>query len=355
MSFTDDPADFKVTTTIEDGRVVLALRGRVENLAAFDLAASLDATIDLKPVIVVLDLSELEFMGAAGMVAVANAEKRLTEAGIELAVRTPSTLIERLRGTMESAAQSPFPFPHRPSAHNVAPEDLRGVTASPTEHDVVDGALRLVVRRARASVRGADGVSVSLLRHGELRTVAASDETIMEMDTEQYATGEGPCVDASLRGRRFHAESLDTETRWPSFTPRARTLGIKAILSTPLKVFEVPVGALNIYSRTASTFDVEAQETAEEFAHRASVILSDARACVTDSQMAVRFQGVLRNRDIIAIAKGIVMERDRVSEDEAFTTLRTLSLKGKPLLNQAEAVMRSAKQAELGPEWGLDG
>ena len=167
-----------------------------------------------------------------------------------------------------------------------------------------------MVELARISVSGADGVSVSLLRHGELLTVAASDETIMEMDTEQYATGEGPCVDASLWGRWFHAESLDIETRWPSFTPRARALGIKAILSSPLKAFEFPVGALNIYSRTASPFDVNAQETAAIYA-KASLILSDARAGVTDSQMAVRFQEALRSREIIAMAKGIVMERER--------------------------------------------
>ena len=72
MSLTDDPADFEVTTTIEEGCVVLALHGRVENLAAFDLAASLDATIDLQLEAVVLDLSELELIGAAGVVAVAN-------------------------------------------------------------------------------------------------------------------------------------------------------------------------------------------------------------------------------------------------------------------------------------------
>ncbi len=372
--WTDDPADFEVTTTIEEGCVVLALHGRVEKLAAFDLAASLDATIDLEPAAVVLDLSELNFMGAAGVVAVANAEKRLSEVGIELSVRTPSTLIEHLLGTMESAQTSRLeraepghsnldreqmgepPFPSRPHPSNVAAEDLRRVTAIPTDHDVVDGALRLVVELARTSVSGADGVSVSLLRHGELRTVAASDETIMEMDTEQYATREGPCVDASLQGRWFHAESLDIESRWPSFTPRARALGIKAILSSPLKAFDVPVGALNIYSRTASSFDVDAQETAEVFAHKASVILSDARAGVTDSQIAARFQGALRSREIIAIAKGIVMERERVNEDEAFTTLRMLSLDGEvSLIHQAEAVMFSAKPPEQSTEWGLDG
>ena len=42
--------------------------------------------------------------------------------------------------------------------------------------------------------------------------------------------------------------------------------------------------------------------------HKASVILSDPRAGVTDSQMAVRFQEALRSREVIAIAKGIVIE-----------------------------------------------
>ena len=126
------------------------------------------------------------------------------------------------------------------------------MTAIPTDPDVVDGALRLVVELAQISVRGADGVSVSLFRHGELLTVAATDETVTEMDAAQYATGVGPCVDASRRGRWFHAESLETETRWPAFTPQARALGIMAILSSPLTALEEPVGALNIYSRTAS-------------------------------------------------------------------------------------------------------
>ena len=98
--------------------------------------------------------------------------------------------------------------------------------------------------------------------------MAASDQTITEMDADQYLTAEGPCVDASIQGRWFHAGSLETETRWPSFTPRARALGIMAILSSPLKALGRPVGALNIYSRTASTFDVEAQEAAAVFVGR---------------------------------------------------------------------------------------
>src|SRR5688500_3917649 len=67
------------------------------------------------------------------------------------------------------------------------------VAAIPANVDVIDAALRLVVALARVTVGGADGVSVCLRRQGALTTVAASDETVNGMDSDQYATGEGPC------------------------------------------------------------------------------------------------------------------------------------------------------------------
>jgi hypothetical protein len=77
---------------------------------------------------------------------------------------------------------------------------LLSVAAIPANQDVLDAALRLVVALARVTVNGADGVSVSLVRHGTLTTVAASDETVKGMDRDQYATGEGPCVAAATEG-----------------------------------------------------------------------------------------------------------------------------------------------------------
>jgi GAF domain-containing protein len=240
-------------------------------------------------------------------------------------------------------------------ASSLSTQDLRRVTALPADPDVIDGALRLIVELARISIGGADGVSVSLQRNGVLSTVAASDQTIMAMDADQYATGQGPCVDASIKGHWFHAESLDAETRWPAFTPQARGLGIKAILSSPLRAFNKPVGALNIYSRTTGSFEVKDQEAATVFAQQASVILSDARADVSDTQMAIRFQDALWSRKVISLAEGIIMEREGIDEREAFSALLRLALdQGVPLREEAEAMVRSAKQPELGSEWGLD-
>jgi anti-anti-sigma factor len=373
VSIVSETPRFGAITNFEGDDATVSLRGSVENLAAFELGAILDAVIDRRPRSMVLDLAELEFMGAAGLVAVSNAEKRLAALGIRLLIQSPSALVNRLLGIMEltetSRLERAFPE-HRhlgpeqegkppatshPLGSNISPEDLRRVTAMPADPDVVDGALRLIVELALMNIVGADGVSVSLVRHGTLSTVAASDHTIMAMDRDQYLTGEGPCVDASVKGHWFHAESLDTETRWPAFTPRARELGIRAILSSPLRAFDVSVGALNIYSRTAETFEIKDQEIAAVFAEKASLILSDARAGVSDTQVAFRFQEALRSRKIITLAQGILMEREGMSDGEAFVALLRLSLcDGEPLRARAAAIVRSSHQPEVAIDEELD-
>jgi GAF domain-containing protein len=242
-----------------------------------------------------------------------------------------------------AASGTPIGIPGR--AHG-----LRRVSAVPADDDVVDGALRLVVALARATVGGADGVSISLRRHGRLATVAASDQTILDMDADQYATGEGPCVDASVKGHWFHVESLDDEARWPAFTPRARKLGINAILSTPLLAQDQPVGALNIYSRTAAAFRAKDQELASVFAAEASTILTHAGADVSDEQLSARFQEALRTRETIALAQGVVMERDGVGRDDAYTILRrTSQLRDQKLQQRAEDVVASAAHPWVAP------
>jgi hypothetical protein len=122
-------------------------------------------------------------------------------------------------------------------------------------------------------------------------------------------------------------------------------------LSSPLTAFEQPVGALNIYSRTAETFEIKDQETAAVFAQKASVILSDARVGVSESQMALRYKEALQSRHVIALATGVLMEREGVEEDDAFCALLRLSLyHGQQLRSQAESLVLSARQPELGPD-----
>ncbi len=360
------------TASFVGDEAVFTARGEVDLLNAPGLAGVLDAVIDWGYRDVVFDLAELEFLDAAGVEVMAGVVRRLGPSGGALTLRSPPPIVRRILavagldnvvrmeelkrgdghlGAEQSTTSLSTAVGGEPGA---VPPGGRRVTAIPAADDVVDGALRLVVALARATVGGADGVSVSLQRHGRLATVAASDQTISDMDADQYATGEGPCVDASVEGRWFHVESLDEETRWPAFIPRAQRLGINAILSSPLRAGDRPVGALNIYSRTAGAFTVKDQQLASVFATETSIILADAGVDVADEQLSDRLAEARRGRQIIAQAQGVIMERENLDEDDAYSRLRRFSQRsGRPLRERAEDVVASTqgrRRSELAPE-----
>lgn len=351
---------FNVSVAFVEDRAVLGIRGEVDILTAPDLGALVDAVIDQGHRFVVLDLAALDFMDASGLRVIARAARRLIPVAGELAIRSPSRMVRRILDLtgLTAVVRLEYPEPAQgrlgreqavAAATTTAPDSLahrlETVTAIPAANDVIAGALRMVVALARAAVGGADGVSVSLRRHGRLATVAASDQTISEMDVGQYATGQGPCVDASVQGRWFHVESLDTETRWPAFTPRAQALGINAILSSPLLARDQPMGALNIYSRTPAAFTPTDQKLASVFATEVSTILTDAGMDLADEQLAGRVNEALLTRQVIAQAQGVIMQRDGVDDDAAYTALRRMSLvSGMTLREEADSILTVASR-----------
>jgi len=369
LAASDDPVgEFAVSVEFANEGAVLRVRGGIDRFTGRDLGAILDVVIERHPS-VVLDLAALGFINSSGLEVIATRASRLRAGGGTLTIQSPSAAVLRMLEVTGVGAlvrlEGPKPSRSRLGAaqaierddalleiepHDL-PRHLGAVTAIPADADVVDGALRLVVTLARATVPGADGVSVSLRRHGSLATVAASDQTISDMDACQYATGEGPCVDASVNGRWFHAESLGTEARWPAFTPRAQALGINAILSSPLLAENIPVGALNIYSRNAMAFAPDAQELASVFATEASLILTRAGVAVSDEQLARRLGESMRIRRVIAQAEGVIMEREGIGPDEAYSTLCDYSRRSnRPFREHAGDVTASTQRSRLEQE-----
>lgn len=205
---------------------------------------------------------------------------------------------------------------------------------------VVDAALRLVTSLARVTVSGADGVSVTLERHGRMTTVADSDGTVRRMDEHQYATGEGPCLAAAAEGRWFHSESLAEEQRWPVFVPRAIDEGIASIMSTPLLVQARPVGAINMYSRADRVFGPDERKVAAFFAKRAADLMGEATSL--DEEQGARISAALTSREVIAMAQGVHMTRLGISSDAAAAELyRAARSKGITVRAEAVAVLGS--------------
>jgi len=360
--------DFGVTAGFTGEQAVLAVRGEVDTLGAPVLGAFIDAAIASGYPSVVVDLADVAAMDGPAMAVVARAGSRLAASNGQLTIRVSSEMTGRLsaiahpanglrfepvdgsqkRSGVEhtiAAPVAPATPVARPGASGAAVvEGLVRLHALQAATDVVDGALRLVVALARATVGGADGASVSLRRDGRLATVAASDQTVMDMDTDQYTVGEGPCVDASVEGRWFVTESLEEEVRWPAFVPKAKELGINAILSTPLLSADEPVGALNLYSRNVGAFTPRDQELASVLATEASTILTGAASGMSAETLAIRLGTALHTREAIAQAQGVIMEQERISPEAAYRRLRIFSrTSNRPLLERAQDVVASTR------------
>jgi anti-anti-sigma factor len=85
-----------VTVTVAATQALLQLRGEVDFFSVPELCEALDATIDAGHNEIVLDLSELDFIDASGLRVIAAAANRLGDMGRELALRSPSTVVQRM-------------------------------------------------------------------------------------------------------------------------------------------------------------------------------------------------------------------------------------------------------------------
>jgi hypothetical protein len=100
-------------------------------------------------------------------------------------------------------------------------------------------------------------------------------------------------------------------------------------------------------------FAPEDQELASVFAAEASLVLTGAGVDVTDGQLSNRRNEVLETRRLIAQAEGVIMEREGVEADAAFSMLCDSSRRSnRPFRERAEDVVASTKRSQLDPELG---
>jgi GAF domain-containing protein len=216
--------------------------------------------------------------------------------------------------------------PGRPSASytgdvhiDVLAETLSGLARSLRRADNVPETLVGIVAAAVLTVPGAQYAGITEVKdRRQLTTPAATADLAREIDRAQYETGQGPCVDAVYEHATLRLSDMAHEQRWPDFCPRALRLGVRSMLSFQLYVDGSNLGALNLYSNRAEAFTDESEYVGLLFASHAAVALVGARR-EHDMNRAVVM------RDLIGQAKGILMERHRLTADQAFGLLARAS------------------------------
>ena len=353
-----------ITVVFNEGRADVAVAGEVDMLSASSLIGTLIALVD-NYCEVVVNLGAVTFMDAHGADVFATVAKRAASAGATLILRSTPPGARRVLDVTDVSSLLVYDettLPHDLAVEGVAsqpPLDSADVSAQTARQipmtrsstDVIDAALRLVTALAAATLTNADGVSVTLERHGRLMTVAATDDAVLTMDQHQYDTGEGPCLAAKADATWYYIEELADETRWPNFVPLALEQGIHSILSSPLMTHDRPQGALNIYSSTDRAFGRPEQELAALFAAQASEILTIADEGVTEEQSNERFIEALEARQAIHQAQGVIMARNQIDAAKAIASMMSAARSnGTTVLVQALAIIASIDSSHgIGP------
>ncbi|MGZ8690810.1 MAG: GAF and ANTAR domain-containing protein [Aeromicrobium sp.] len=205
----------------------------------------------------------------------------------------------------------------------------------------VDTALRLITSLARDTLAGSCGSGVTLLRDdGRPTTSASTDPLIDTLDRLQYGLEEGPCLTAWAGSMVVRVNDLATDERWPTWSPQAVKFGVRSVLSAPMEAGGTSWGAIKVYAVSADSYDERAEDLLRRFADQAAIFVSNVHTAQSAERVGDELKDLLRTRDVIATATGIVMARKGRDRESAFRQLMSLAHSARlPLRDLAERIV----------------
>jgi GAF domain-containing protein len=186
--------------------------------------------------------------------------------------------------------------------------------------------LQRVVDLTKLVMPGETEASISLLTNDKPTTAVFTGQLALDCDESQYGRGYGPCLHAATSGEITEIADTRTDTRWPDYARTAADRGALSSLSVPLPISEGMAGALNIYNREPDAFDEDSRSAAKKFVPYAAVAVSNMLTYQDARDMADNLQAALESRAVIDQAKGILMERHKLTADQAFQVLARTSM-----------------------------
>lgn len=188
----------------------------------------------------------------------------------------------------------------------------------------VTDTLQAVVDLAVATIDGCDFAGIFLLAGDSVTTPVHTDPLVIEIDAAQHRWGEGPCLDAIADEGSIYADDLADDTRWPRFGPEATSSGIRSALAVGLSNNGTR-GALNCYARYPRAFGVIDRGKGLLLAGLGDQAIAAAEVHENEERRTHDLEAALVTREVIGQAQGILIERERITANQAFDILRRAS------------------------------
>ena len=176
-----------------------------------------------------------------------------------------------------------------------------------------------IVELACSMVPGADEATITMVRKDRhCYSAAATSAWASDFDVLQDETREGPCLDTIWHQETVRVNDLARDPRWPVLGPRAADHGVGSMLCLQLFVHRDTLGALDLLARARSAFTDESE-------HVGLLLASHAAIAAADAHHLENVTSALISRDVIGQAKGILMERFKITSEQAFAVLAEVS------------------------------
>jgi GAF domain-containing protein len=180
-----------------------------------------------------------------------------------------------------------------------------------------------ILALAERTVPGCDAGSVTLIVEGQPQTEAVIDRVVVAVDLAQYEMQEGPCLAAAPENRPIHVDLIPTDERFPRFAERVAHTGVQSSLSLPVVAFGGPVGCLDLYSWTPSSFDARSQDLGADLATQVGVAVAKSQLLAGSRDLAVVAQRLADEHADIAVANGMLMVLEQCTLEQAAALIRS--------------------------------
>jgi len=216
--------------------------------------------------------------------------------------------------------------------------------------ETLQSALDLTSHLSRETLPRTVGAGVTLIRDGRKYTAAYTDDVVERADALQYELDEGPCISAWRENAIVRVDDVGVEERWPRWAPAAGTMGLRSVLSAPLRVRNEALGAIKVYSSEAAAYDAADEPILQLLSDQAAIVLANVQGYLEAQQLTEQLKEALTSRDTIGQAKGILMEREKIDDEAAFAMLRQASqTKNIKLRDIAQAIVETTRGQATDP------
>jgi signal transduction protein with GAF and PtsI domain len=204
----------------------------------------------------------------------------------------------------------------------------------------LDDILKLIVT-VTAKVMDSKICSLWILDEKEKVLKIRATQTMSEeyLKERSLALGEGVVGYVAKQKQPLSILDVLNEPRYKE-KELARKEGLVSMLSVPLAVKDKVIGVINCYTSHPHAFTETEQAVLTTVANQAAI-------CIENTELMVKtkvIQEELETRKSIERAKGILMKRHNLSEEEAFKRIRKGSMDSRKTMREiAEAILLAEK------------